>query len=468
MGRKVQRHRTPNIESFFGNIVRIISYDVNFNWTMPFNTNNPTKNVGSGFFFDDKGHILTCSHVVESSNNHLYIEIPSEGSHQYKVVVVGICPFFDIAVLRVKGYKNPSYCKLDADTNIKAGMETYAIGYPLGQDNLKITKGIISGQQYNFVQTDASINPGNSGGPLVYNNKVIGINAAGVPAKEAEGIGYAVPITRFVLIKSYFFKNKRGGTLIHYPQFFGFENMQNTSTDLNTFMRNTCNTGGVYINGIIPKSPASKTKLKAGNIICKINDVQVDSFGKLQSKWMNENITMQNMLSTVGLDKQVKLNYWNGNRMVEDSFRLTTFAPVIREMYPMYEKIDYECIGGIIVMMLNKNIISVLKKVHLLKYLQVEHIMDTCVVVTNVLVGSKIHKMSVLETGDIIRHMNNNAVSNLADFRKEYSRDNTFLKIETTRGKLAVVSKATLLADDIKLRKTYNYVPSKLLQRKKS
>lgn len=465
----MSRCQTPSFDNFFGNIVRIISYNVQFNWTMPFNTNNPSKTVGSGFFFDAEGHILTCSHVVDSTNKHLYIEIPSEGSHQYKVTVVGICPFFDIAVLKVKNYKNPSYCSLDTKTDIKVGMETYAIGYPLGQDNLKFTKGIISGQQYNFVQTDASINPGNSGGPLVYNNKVVGINAAGVPAGEAEGIGYAIPISRFLLVKPYFLKRRSGGSkLLHYPEYFGFENMQNTSADMSAFMRSECASGGVYINGIIPKSPVSKTKLKTGDVVCRINDIQIDSYGKLQSKWMNENITMLNMLSVVGLDKKIKINYWNGEKMVVERFAMTTFAPVIRETYPMYEKIDYECIGGLILMMLNKNIIETLKNHELLKYLQIENIMDKCLVITNVLVGSSVYKMNVLTAGDVVHSVNDVKVHTLNDFRKAYRKDNKFLKLETTQQKVMVVSKPTLMRDDALLQKTYQYKPSQLILKKRT
>ena len=62
---------------------------------------------------------------------------------------------------------------------IKPGGDVYAIGFPLGQDNIKYTKGIIS-RQHTLIQTDTSINPGNSGGPLLLDGKVIGINTSGV------------------------------------------------------------------------------------------------------------------------------------------------------------------------------------------------------------------------------------------------------------------------------------------------
>ncbi len=73
-----------------------------------------------------------------------------------------------------------------------------AAGYPLGQDRLKYSSGIISGLQGALLQTDAPINPGNSGGPLLNNNnEVIGINSQKIAAGQADNIGYSIPIHNF-------------------------------------------------------------------------------------------------------------------------------------------------------------------------------------------------------------------------------------------------------------------------------
>ena len=79
-------------------IVRIISQNINYNWKQPFNFDNIGKSIGSGFFINNKGLILTCSHVVEHSKE-VYIQLPSEGRTQFKVDILGICPYFDIALL---------------------------------------------------------------------------------------------------------------------------------------------------------------------------------------------------------------------------------------------------------------------------------------------------------------------------------------------------------------------------------
>ena len=453
----------PNIKDYYGNIVRIISHNIGFDWLLPFQTNNTSESSGSGFFIDNKGHILTCSHCVEDAI-HVFVEIPSEGNKQYPVKVKGVCPYFDLAILQIIDYKNKTFCELDdGKTRIEPGLETFALGYPLGQDNMKITKGIISGQQYNFYQTDTPINPGNSGGPLIYKNKVIGINAAGIPAHEGEGIGYTVPIQRFYTIKKLLFNKEP--TLIHYPEYFGFEQLQKTTKEIKNYFDHKCSSGGVYIRDIIPSSPVSKTGLQKGDILCKINNISVDYYGGLNKKWMNENMSFDNLRSEIGINKTVTINYWRQNKLYKDSFALAQFLPKIRLWYPVFETIDYECIGGLILMDMNINLIMVLNNINLHSYLKKQNIMDEGVVVVNVLVGGNISEAGILYKGDIICKVNDKKIKNLQDFRKNYYNKKRILKLETSSKKLMVISKKDLENDDENIRKNFNYQPSKLFKR---
>lgn len=456
----------PNIKDYYGNIVRIISYEVGFDWLMPFQKQNAKESTGSGFFIDDIGHILTCSHCVEDAM-HIYVEIPSEGNNKYEVIVKGVCPFFDLAILQIdktkSKYVNKSFCQLDdGKTIIEPGLETFALGYPLGQDNMKITKGIISGQQFNFYQTDTPINPGNSGGPLLYNNKVIGINAAGMSAHISEGIGYSVPIQRFYNIKTLLLNKKQ--KVIHYPQYFGFEQMQNSSKYINKYFKNKCDHGGVYIKDIIKKSPVSYTSLKKGDILCKVNDIAIDNFGGLQKKWMNENMSFENLLSEIGINKAVNIDFWRGKKLMSEKFKLKQFVPKIRLLYPVLENIDYECIGGLVMMDLNINLIMILKHNDLLKYLNYSHIMDEGVVIANIIIGGEFAEMKILKSGDLITKINDHKVSSLKDLRKAFKTKNHIIKIETNKNKMVVIPKGIFKRDDIQLRKTYNYPISKLFK----
>ena len=227
-------------DDIYHTIVRIVVHCAEFDYELPFKIKGNLISSGTGFFIDDKGHLLTCSHVVQDAS-HVYIEIPSEGKKQYRANVLGICPKFDLAVVRIEGYTNKHYCHISEadgmdDSHIKPGDETYALGFPLGQDNLKVTKGIISGQQENMYQIDTPINPGNSGGPLLKNNTVIGVNGAGV--LMANNIGYAVPISRYFLLGRLLYKPKH---LIHFPEIFGFE-YQRTSQEFVDYLGYSCTT----------------------------------------------------------------------------------------------------------------------------------------------------------------------------------------------------------------------------------
>tara|TARA_A100001015_G_scaffold310569_1_gene412234 strand:+ start:38 stop:523 length:486 start_codon:yes stop_codon:yes gene_type:complete len=149
--------------------VKVISQRIEIDWIHPYKNSNTKSSIGSGFFIDNKGHIITCSHVIENSKK-VFIEIPFEGDEKKEVRVIGLCPDLDIALLKTIDYVNEEYYELHSREEIytiKPGSEVYAIGFPLGQDNLKFTKGIISGRQKSLIQTDTPINPGNSGGPLL-------------------------------------------------------------------------------------------------------------------------------------------------------------------------------------------------------------------------------------------------------------------------------------------------------------
>lgn len=452
-----------DMNNHYRNVVRIISHEVGFDWLLPFQKSNQSKSFGSGFFIDTEGHILTCSHCVEDAAT-VYVEIPSEGNKLYNVEIKGVCPFFDLAILKIIDYKNESYIELDGETEIHPGSETFALGYPLGQENLKITKGIISGQQYNFYQTDTPINPGNSGGPLLYNNKVIAINAAGMPAHEAEGIGYSVPIKRFYSIKKQLFKKHN---IIHYPEYFGFEQMQNTTPELQKYLKSECKSGGVYVNAIIPKSPVSKTKLRKGDIICRINDIKIDFSGDLNKKWMNENMSFQNLLAEIGINNLVKIEYWNGTKMVYETFKLNSFVTTVRTWYPVIEKIDYECFGGLIIMNVNKNVLEHIPNFRLLHLLDISNIMNESVIITNILVGGQVSKMDILSKGDIICKVNDEKIKTLSDFRKHFMKYKTYVKIETTKNKMVILPMKMLLQDDKSLIKTYNYKQSNVFKKVK-
>jgi serine protease Do len=159
-----------------------------------------TLNIGTGFFFDPRGYILTNEHVIHGADE---VFIRYFGSDEdVPAEVVGASYELDLAVLKVDPPKNIRILPLGASKRIKVGEWVLAIGCPLGLDH-SVTVGIISAKerpitigdrQYaQLIQTDAAINRGNSGGPLInMRGEVIGMNTA--VSASSQGIGFAISV----------------------------------------------------------------------------------------------------------------------------------------------------------------------------------------------------------------------------------------------------------------------------------
>ena len=168
------------------------------------NSSGETGSLGSGFVFDDLGHIITNAHVVESASS---VTITFLDGSQYNAQIIGLDKFTDIAVIKVE--EKPRYLhplQMGDSSTLKVGEQVAAIGNPFGLSG-SMTSGIVSqigrllpSQDTGFsipnvIQTDAAINPGNSGGPLLnMAGKVMGINTAIQSGTgQSAGIGFAVP-----------------------------------------------------------------------------------------------------------------------------------------------------------------------------------------------------------------------------------------------------------------------------------
>ena len=160
--------------------------------------------VGSGFVYDNLGHIITNAHVVDGADKATVTFL--DGS-QYNAEIIGEDKFTDIAVIKVSEKPRLLHPLEIGDSSLlQVGEQVAAIGNPFGLSG-SMTSGIVSqigrliaAQDSGFsipdvIQTDAAINPGNSGGPLLnMRGQVIGINTA-IQSISGEfvGIGFAVP-----------------------------------------------------------------------------------------------------------------------------------------------------------------------------------------------------------------------------------------------------------------------------------
>ena len=162
------------------------------------------KGSGTGFMWDDKGHIVTNFHVLEGGQR---FTVTLSDQSSYDAEVVGYEPSKDLAILKINAPQekiNP--LPVSISSNLKVGQSVYAIGNPFGFDQT-LTTGVISalGREitamngrkiYDVIQTDAAINPGNSGGPLLNSSgQLIGVNTAIYsPSGSYSGIGFSIPV----------------------------------------------------------------------------------------------------------------------------------------------------------------------------------------------------------------------------------------------------------------------------------
>ena len=162
------------------------------------------RGTGSGFIWDNKGHVVTNYHVIEEANR---VDVTLSDGTVWKATVIGASPEKDIAVLYIAASAAElSPIVIGESRNLLVGQKVFAIGNPFGLDHT-MTSGIVSalGREITAVsgqtirgaiQTDAAINPGNSGGPLLDSaGRLIGINTAIYSQSgESAGIGFAVPV----------------------------------------------------------------------------------------------------------------------------------------------------------------------------------------------------------------------------------------------------------------------------------
>ena len=255
--------------------------------------------LGSGFVWDQDGHIVTNNHVI---NGAAQIEVTFSDGTIVPATLVGADPDSDLAVIKVDVPTAQLHPVALADSNsIKVGQLAIAIGNPFGLEGT-MTTGIISaiGRSLpteqnvagsysipDIIQTDAPINPGNSGGVLVdANGALLGVTSAiESPVGTNAGIGFAIPseiVNKVIpaLIKDgkyiHTWLGISGTTLI--------PDLAN-AMDLQTTQR------GVLVEEIMPNSPAEKAGLRGSNEQATVNGQPVNVGGDVITAIDNQSVT---------------------------------------------------------------------------------------------------------------------------------------------------------------------------------
>jgi S1-C subfamily serine protease len=247
---------------------------------------------GSGFVWDNDGHIVTNFHVVDNGEDFKINFYNDKKS--YKAKIVGVSPRHDIAVVKlIEKPKTINPIKVGKSSELNVGQYSVAIGNPFGLDH-SMSVGIISAlgrkilgvgnvKIHDMIQTDAAINQGNSGGPLMNSSgEVIGMNTMIFsPSGGNAGLGFAVPIDTINRIVPQLIAN---GKIVR-PS-LGIQVLPDQTKE--RFFGEK----GVAIEAVVDGSPADRSGLRGmsrdrrgrlfmGDLILKIDKKEVNSFDEI-------------------------------------------------------------------------------------------------------------------------------------------------------------------------------------------
>ncbi len=285
--------------------------------------------AGSGFVYDNAGHVVTNAHVVQGADQ---VELTFSDGNILRAKVVGIDLDSDLAVLQAQGDLSKYQPVAIADSNaVQVGDRAIAIGNPF-QKAGTMTQGIVSGLHRSVtgltpatnagtytipdaIQTDAALNPGNSGGPLLNGSgQVIGVNEQiESQVQQSSGVSFAIPSNLIKLVIPDLIQN---GKVQH-----SYLGISSISLDLDADQQLNLpeTTRGAYVTSVQPGSPAAQAGLKGanqngtgGDVIIAVDKHPTRAFDDLTSYLFfntkpGQTITLTILRNGKQMDVQVKL-----------------------------------------------------------------------------------------------------------------------------------------------------------------
>jgi S1-C subfamily serine protease len=270
------------------------------------NVQQVPRGTGTGFVWDDKGHIVTNFHVIQGASG---AQVTLSDQSTYDAKVVGAFPDRDLAVLRIEAPKDKlPPLAVGSSRDLVVGQRVYAIGNPFGLDQ-SLTTGIISAlnreiESFNqrsirgVIQTDAAINPGNSGGPLLDSaGRLIGVNTQiASPSGASAGIGFSIPVdevNRIVprLIRDGRFVRPSLGVAAGAP---GLQRALNLPKGVVVVQIGAASPAAKA--GLLPFRRGNRGEVVGGDVITAINDDAVndldDMLGLLERRSAGDTVTL--------------------------------------------------------------------------------------------------------------------------------------------------------------------------------
>jgi serine protease Do len=357
--------------------------------------------TGSGVIISKDGLVVTNNHVAEKAN---FVKCMLSSKQEVEAEVIGLDPWTDLAVLKLDlkkaGIDTVPYASFGNSDDIEVGQIAIALGSPLGLAR-SLSLGVISSVDRYFndvgemispfnlwIQTDAAINPGNSGGPLInIDGQIIGINARAVVF--GENLGFAIPVNIVRYVVNQIIENgevERSNIGVEWQEIKEYS-LYLHKPDLT----------GVLVAGVEKDSPAEHAGLHAGDLVTKINNYPV---------------------SAVHLEELPKIRLLIANMPVKSAIHFEVLREnKVKEIVIQSDKQgkfrgnEFNCDEwGISVQEITPRIA---------RNFQLES--EEGILVSGVKNGSKGSKAEI-RPGEILLKIDNNAISDLEDFKKKYEK----------------------------------------------
>ncbi|MEK6261171.1 MAG: trypsin-like peptidase domain-containing protein [Planctomycetota bacterium] len=238
------------------------------------------EGTGTGFIFDDAGHVVTNYHVIRSAQA---AKVSLADNSSWNAKLVGYEPNKDLAVLKIEApAERLRKIDIGASSDLQVGQKVFAIGCPFGLDQT-LTTGVISGLGREIesvgglpiegvIQTDAAINPGNSGGPLLDSSgRLIGVNTMIVsPSGVYSGVGFAVPVDIVNLVVPELITHGRIERAVLGVSLFEDSITRRLGIQQGALVRDVSKNGGAAKVGILPTFEDEDGNIHLGDVLVEV------------------------------------------------------------------------------------------------------------------------------------------------------------------------------------------------------
>ena len=355
-----------------------------------------------------KRHLFTNFHVVEANKTkEVLLYFPKFGKSPIKGRVIRVYPQCDMAIIECVGSDAESLSgianlKISGDP-VEKFSDAYALGFPLGCDDVQISQGVISGWEDEFYHMNISINSGNSGGPVLIGDEVVAISVATINGAEAIGLG--IP-------------------MIFLADIIQIKPLDHTVLCIES--RTQCSVRGGTIMTMHPHDVLAHMGFQKGDVVRTMCGYPVNSFGRIAAEhlpwtdlrvdWVDVNIMRRALhggTATVTRNSGLCALKWGP---------CSSCIPYVRTVYPFYEQIECHTVGALVIVAFSLNLVSIahpgtITKDLALCAIDATHCHEPRIVVAYIDTFSDAYIEDNIQLFDVITHVDGQPVKTLGDLR---------------------------------------------------